>query len=869
LLGSWKKRWLRLVPETFTFTLGDAKDGPVSTEVRLDAGGVLFTTEMLDNKPVLTVELARDTWQFQLDTEDERTMWALHFQYGVLGAKPVTDRGRELYEGYYKLEEAASALRGVLSLSDKDYKGDGQTFVHASHLTEAQEGMADLMSNLSLMERRFGEGGELWGPHWDSILAPYVNLVPRAGMAMSTLQKKQVIHGRISAYHSEKLLATNFLRMGKAQQGRQHWGGAVKQAEALLTDTMFLVKLRREKNFTTNASGTAVSASSPEAEQEQKRLPEVETFQAEYDGQTGEMVALLDEAEGRTRHWRWYCLSNQVTQAFEGLDRLMAIASRPYFPPYAEAPSLTSDLVDAAEKQCEHVRARLDTFIRASHMLTAQSSKGADNEVLEREQQWSEGFTGDTAHRWKTAKDSIKHLRVLSKDHQVFHRFSAIACRVPSLAMAGQLSVADLTWSEARQCGLVVISKNSSSPSRTSSPGADQRVLEERDAFENYYHATKKEIEVWLSKAKEEDELERSGETEEHVDGEEEDLLSPEACVKRSEWWLKQALLANQVPFEYPPRDTGSCVVPSTVSLAVLCRNAFRCTLSELQHMYAGVWEIEPFFTECERRYAKAGDAIAILSVRELVHRNILRYMALCEDMTYLTAKRQTRREVHMGEEAEEAEEDGPDAKQLENAVEAMNIGSHLQQLLKKHGGKAAEGACLVDDLQLFVSLHAEQSAVLGLDTPADANGQGADDHGESDGGHCVSPVPILGSNPFAAAATPIASQNPFGSSPSKLVMIPPVPAKATPTVANPFSDSEDEGGGSIADFLGDDAGGSASSAYADLAEDAAASFAVRRKSMAKMLQQGRKSMAVAAAQAKEAAGHAKEAAAKAKGKYS
>ena len=48
----------------------------------------------------------------------------------------------------------------------------------ASHLTKAQEGMAAVMSNLSLLECRFGEGGDLWGPHWDSILAPYVNLVP-------------------------------------------------------------------------------------------------------------------------------------------------------------------------------------------------------------------------------------------------------------------------------------------------------------------------------------------------------------------------------------------------------------------------------------------------------------------------------------------------------------------------------------------------------------------------------------------------------------------------------------------------------------------------------------------------------------------
>jgi hypothetical protein len=146
--------------------------------VLLDAGGILRTSEMLDNKPLLTVELARDTWQFQLETEEERTMWALHFQYSVLGAQPVTERGRELYEGYYMIEEAANALRGVLSMSDKEYKGDGNTFVFASHLTKAQEGMAAVMSNLSLLEQRFGEGGDLWGPHWDSILAPYMNLVP-------------------------------------------------------------------------------------------------------------------------------------------------------------------------------------------------------------------------------------------------------------------------------------------------------------------------------------------------------------------------------------------------------------------------------------------------------------------------------------------------------------------------------------------------------------------------------------------------------------------------------------------------------------------------------------------------------------------
>jgi hypothetical protein len=632
--------------------------------------------------------------------------------------------------------------------------------------------------------------------------------------------------------------------VGKTQQGRQHWQSAVAEAETLLTDNMFRVKKeRRNKTFTTNASGNAVSTDTTAAVPEEKRLlPEVMVFQTEYSGHEGEMEVLLSEADARTQHWRWYCLSDQVTQAFEGLDRLIAIASRPYFPPYAEPPSLTLDLLDIAEKQCEHVRARLDTFIRASHMLTT-SSNSTDPDALEREQQWSEDFTGDTAHRWKSAKDSIKHLRVLSKDQQIFHRFAAIARRVPSLCRAaGQLSVADLTWSEAKQCGLLVLSKSASSPTRGAAEGsAEERVQEERESFETFYHATALDLQIWLGKAKEENLMERSGEVGEHTDVDDElDLLSPEACVIRSEWWLKQALQANQVPFEYPPRDTGSCVVPATVSLAVVCRQALRCTLDELQNMYEGMWEIEPFFTESERRYKKAGDAITILSLRELVHRKILRYMVLCSDMTYLTVKRLTRREVHLGEGAEDAEVYGPDARKLEFVAEALQIAQTLLHLLKTHVGKeTADSACLIDDLKLFASLHERESAALGLDASVYDD---EDDEGSED------------------LAGPTRGLNPFGESPTKYTPHTPPRAirkqaegrseteaegeKETHSAFNPFEDSasEDEGG-SLADFLGDDerkGGGSAASMYADLAGSVTSGSKERRESMLKMFKEGK-----------------------------
>lgn len=501
---------------------------------------------MVDNKFPLTLEFEKDSWQLVLDSEAERTMWAIHFQHAILKMQPSTTRSLQLYSNFHKIEKAAVQLREVLAINDKSYEGEGKTFVRPSDVSRAQEAMASVVSNLDQLERLYGPGSPGDAPHWESILAPYVNLVPRAGMAMSSLQVKLMVHDRIDAYHRERSMTMGLLKCGKLQLARQHWKTGTTDVNALLTDNMFRISSKKGANKSFRSSQGDKSTSRRNSDEtdntiedpELALLPEIRVFKKEFEVHEKEIEEMIEAAVARETHWRWFSLSERITQALSALDRTMATAAIPYYPPYSEAPWLTTAKVDTTLLQCEHVRARLDSFIRTQQ------------EQSEKEKEWTDKFMGNAATKWKQAKDNVVIMQKLAQQYKQFHRFGSIASGVPALALAGEVGAAELAWAEAKQIAVVLIGgteeMTQTAEGKNEASMLQGLLVNALRAFKEFYELTAHRLEQLTQYAEEEQQRELAShqpaadESSISAQGEP-DPFSPEACIRKAEWYHRHS----------------------------------------------------------------------------------------------------------------------------------------------------------------------------------------------------------------------------------------------------------------------------------------------------------------------------------------
>lgn len=676
MLGSWKKKWLELVPDDFRMLLFDQKDGPSTHQLHLTSTGQL-ELDPTDPK-VLTLEIPDGTWQFELETEDERTMWAIHFLLTIL--KAPAEKGAEPYLPFHLMETASFTLREVLAINDKQYQGDGVTFVKPSHLKDAEQSLTTVVDNLHVLEEKYGNT-----KHWTSILAPYINLIPRAGLTLGSLQTKLALHQKIDAYQSERTKCLKCLQQGQLTPARVHWAAATAVVEKVLADPMFKVSQRTGQRDAERKSGS-----------QGELLGEAAAFKEEFHRHEEEVEMQIRHAQTRHNDWCRFTLFDRVTQAFASLDRTMAIChARSYPPPYHAAPPFTLSDLDHAETQCQIIRTRLDKFIRAN-MDQAPKSKDWSNEI------------GMAAAKWKLARDALPTLRLIAEDYALFHRFGTLAAKVPPLCLSVQPE-AETVWKEAAEVGEAVKVRVDSAPTlsvaeRASLPKLERRLRDERVVFSKYFLGVEAQAKLYLGKCK--DSMESDGE-----DGGE----GPQGAIANAEWWLNLSLQPNSVSLVLPATASSPCIVESMITFAVMCKCVFRRTLDELKVVYSSVRELQPFFTECENKYAEASNTLNHMSVRCVVHEHIMRFVDRCAEATFLL------RQGRLGE------DEGPDdAKQLDTSgpasidaaelcVEARVAAeavAFIQQQEEQHDHDGTSG--LTRDFTLLSKVLTEHQSLLG-----------------------------------------------------------------------------------------------------------------------------------------------------------
>lgn len=748
MFNTWNKKWVRIANTGGppTVTLSDNQDEP-GMDIVLDAASTLIYLEAggpKGNNWTFAMEGGGRTLQFQLANEGERMVWAISLQQGILAAARFkrSEAGEKLYGAVYRLEAAAVALRAIMAVSENQKKSEKEAAqtpprrgsdkstgkspadkaaaaAAASaekklqkELDAAQEHMAKLVQSLSEVEQKFKDAGS----HWEAILAPFQNLVPRAGMAISGLHLQSTVNEKLSMYKKAYNTTTGLLRCGKLRKAHSKWGQAQAIAHSLLTDPKFRVQSKstpsKNKSFFTGKPGTALSPAAgvpygARREPDRELLPALQEFEAEYKQHIRAIKKQFTSGKDIEHWWYWHTLANRVTSGFDCLAFKTALLVVDYSPPFADPPALTNQVVEEAKEVLENVRKELDLLIRTIHGFPG-------GRAIKTGSRWvPDDFANEATTKWKHYKDNVTEMERVQKEHHRNHLYYLKLHAVLNHLQQGQIEAAEVAWKAAKELA------KGPDVDKSKETSIQQRA---RTAYETYVDARHNHVQACMDEASRQHkevqvrELELDGEDKAPSQGHEsgkdkdkaldDDPLSPEKCVERALWWIQKSLSSLGTAYFYPykPAHTSYGVTQEDAVFATLCHNSLRRQLDELMEIYSGVDEMEEFFAEGNQTLSVHQQSVQWLSTRASIQTKTRLFYSHCQALSYICKESPWLKEAQK-------------EKWLRSSaqwVEAQDIAQHLMFLMAsakggvlpmaaaKGGGSSAGNKAVLSDLLMF-----------------------------------------------------------------------------------------------------------------------------------------------------------------------